>query len=338
MNDEKEVTIYDIARELKLSASTVSRALKGNPIINYKTRQKVAECSEKLGYRSNAFASNLRRKKTNTIGVIVPRLDSHFLSSCLAGMEEVASTNGYNLIITQSHESSKKEAENAVTMFNNRVDGLIVSLTAENNQPDYFRRFTEKHVPIVYFDRIPAKEDVTCVCANNFEAAYKATQHLIAKGCRRLLHITIPSASNVYADRCQGFEAAAKDAGCIASTLFLPALNMETGRDAANQIGKMSPRPEGIFVANDIAAAGCMLQLEELGIAVPNDILIIGFNNDPICMLVNPPLSSVSYCGRDAGMMAADRLFEMIDNYDFAFQKIIIDTSVIERESSLIKQ
>jgi LacI family transcriptional regulator len=337
MNDEKEVTIYDIARELKLSASTVSRALKGNPIINYKTRQKVAECSEKLGYRSNAFASNLRRKKTNTIGVIVPRLDSHFLSSCLAGMEEVASANGYNLIIAQSHESSKKEAENAVTMFNNRVDGLIVSLTAENNQPDYFRRFTEKHVPIVYFDRIPGKEDVTCVCANNFDAAYKATQHLIEKGCRRLLHITISSASNVYAHRCQGFEAAAKDAGCIASTLFMPALNMETGRDAADQIIKMSPRPEGIFVANDIAAAGCMIQLETHGIAVPDDMLIIGFNNDPICLLVNPPLSTVSYSGRDAGMMAADRLFKMLDNEDFISQKIIIETSVIERESSLIK-
>ncbi|HPB06487.1 MAG TPA: substrate-binding domain-containing protein [Prolixibacteraceae bacterium] len=112
---------------------------------------------------------------------------------------------------------------------------------------------------------------------------------------------------------------------------------METGRDAADQIIKMSPRPEGIFVANDIAAAGCMIQLETHGIAVPDDMLIIGFNNDPICLLVNPPLSTVSYSGRDAGMMAADRLFKMLDNEDFISQKIIIETSVIERESSLIK-
>jgi len=300
MSTEKEVTIYDIAKELEISASTVSRALKGNPVINKKTRERVMACSERLGYRSNAFASNLRRKRTYTIGVIIPRLDSNFMSSCLAGMEEVANEKGYNMIISQSHESSKKEAENAKTMFNNRVDGVIVSLTVEDSNLDYFKKFKEKKVPVVFFDRIPSNTNEVCVLIDNYTASYTATKHLTNQGCRKLVHVSIDSASNVYSDRKRGFEAAANEAGCTSNIIYLNGLNIETGKEVATQVSQMNPHPDGIFVSNDIAAAGCILELKSLGIKVPEDIAIVGFNNDPVCLLVSPKLSTISYPGREA--------------------------------------
>jgi len=248
MSFEKEVTIYDIARELNLSASTISRALKGNTVINKKTRDRVVACAESLGYRSNSFASNLRRKRTYTIGVIIPRLDSNFMSSCIAGMEEVASEKGYNLIISQSHESVKKEAENAKTMFNNRVDGVIVSLTIENSQLEYFNRFKDKKIPIVFFDRIPEQTNNCCVLIDNYKAAFQATNHLIEQGCKRLVHLTIDSLSNVYVDRKKGFEDAVKENKCFGEIIYLSSMSLESGHNVVDKLLEKKPVPVGFLL------------------------------------------------------------------------------------------
>jgi LacI family transcriptional regulator len=340
MSLEKEITIYDIARELDLSASTISRALKGNTVIKKVTRDRVIACSEKLGYRSNSFASNLRRKRTNTIGVIIPRLDSNFMSSCIAGMEEVATGKGYNMIISQSHESVKKESENAKTMFNNRVDGVIVSLTIEQSQLEYFNRFRDKNVPIVFFDRIPNNTSSDCVLIDNFKAAYQATKHLIDQGCKRLVHLTIQSLSNVYIDRKIGFENAVNDCGCSGEIIYLETLNLESGHDIVDKLLKINPLPDGIFVSNDMAAVGCMLELKSKGIRIPDDISIIGFNNDPISFIVSPQLTTVSYPGREAGILAATSLIDFLDGdrANSTPQRLLLETNLIVRESTNLKK
>jgi LacI family transcriptional regulator len=333
----KEATIYDIANELNLSASTVSRALKGNKHINIETRKRVERCAKKIHYRSNSFASNLRTQRTNTIGIIVPRLDSSFMSKCLAGMEEVASENGYNVIISQSHESSKKQERNANTMFNNRVDGLIVSLTIEKNNVACFSRFADKNVPVVYFDRIPDKSESTCFVIENSKVAYDATSHLIGQSCRNLLHVTLNSNANVYRERISGFEAAVEaNTGCAGRLLYVKSLTMEDGQGVADEIMKMEPLPDGVFVANDQAAVGCLLRLKERGIRVPGDIAIIGFNDDPISKIVSPKLTSVHYPGRETGIMAAKSLIENL-NGDESFnytEKVVLNAQLIIRESS----
>jgi len=334
MGGEKEITIYDIAKELAVSASTVSRALKGNPIINEKTRERIVACSEKMGYRSNSFASNLRRKRTYTIGVIIPRLDSNFMSSCLAGMEEVANEKGYNMIISQSHESVKKEAENAKTLFNSRVDGIIASLTAEDSDLNYFNKFREKKVPIVFFDRIPYETDDVCVLVDNFQASYNATNHLIEQGCRNLVHVTIDSNSNVYTDRKRGFNAATSQSGCTSKVIYANGLNIESGREAANLISQMTPHPDGVFLSNDIAAAGCLLELKTLGIKVPEEISIVGFNNDPVGIMVSPMLTTVSYPGKETGVIATESLISLLDEEIKPQKRIFLETNLIVRESS----
>ena len=147
---EKEVTIYDLARKLNISIATVSRALKDDPVVSKKTKKRIADLAVEMGYRSNHFARNLRNQRTNTIGVIVPRLNSYFMSTVIAGMESVANNEGYNLIISQSSESFEKEIASAKTMFNNRVDGLLVSLAYDTENINHFDFFFKRHIPLIF--------------------------------------------------------------------------------------------------------------------------------------------------------------------------------------------
>jgi LacI family transcriptional regulator len=147
MNTEKDITIYDLARELNLSSATISRALKNDPVVSKKTRKKITDLAEEMGYRSNHFARNLRNQTTQTIGVIVPRLNSYFMSTVIAGIENVVNNEGYNLIISQSSESVQKEKLGVATMFKNRVDGLLVSLAYDTDDVSHFEPFFKKIYP-----------------------------------------------------------------------------------------------------------------------------------------------------------------------------------------------
>ncbi len=204
MTPEKEITIYDLARKLNISIATVSRALKDDPVVSKKTKKKIAELAEEMGYRSNNFARNLRTRRTNTIGVIVPRLNSYFMSTVIAGMENIANSEGYNLIISQSSESAPKEMASAKTMFNNRVDGLLVSLAYDTDSISHFEVFLKKNIPLIFFDRVDDHNICTNVLINNRKAAYEATTHLIDQGRKRIVYITATPKRNVYVDRLTG--------------------------------------------------------------------------------------------------------------------------------------
>ncbi|RYZ60652.1 MAG: LacI family transcriptional regulator [Chitinophagaceae bacterium] len=310
MQKAKEVTIYDIASKLNLSPATVSRALQDHPAVNTQTRKKVLHMAEKIGYQTNLFARNLRNQKTNTLGVIVPRLNSHFMSSVIAGVEHVANKEGYTLIISQSSEVAEKEAANARTMFNNRVDGLLVSLTYDTTDLSHFERFSKKNIPIIFFDRVTEFGTATSVVIDNQKAAFDITRHLIAQGCRRIVHITAASVQNVYAHRLQGYKQALEGAGIPFREDYVLTgnLGLEDGRKAAEAILVMDPRPDGIFVANDNCAVGCMLTLKEAGVRIPEDMAVAGFNNDPVSQVIEPKLTTINYPGYEIGEAAARQL------------------------------
>lgn len=210
---KKEVTIYDIAAQLDISVATVSRALRNDPVVNDKTKKKVFELAEKFGYQTNHFARNLRNQQTHTIGVIIPRLNSYFMAAVIAGIEQVASKEGYNLIISQSSESAEREAVNARTMFNNRVDGLLVSLSYLTKNLEPFEKFAQKNIPLIFFDRTPETNAFTNIRINNFQAAYEGTKHLLQLGRKRIAHVTVSSTQNVYRERFQGYTAALTEFG-----------------------------------------------------------------------------------------------------------------------------
>ncbi|MEP7142329.1 MAG: LacI family DNA-binding transcriptional regulator [Ferruginibacter sp.] len=335
----KEITIYDLARELSLSPATVSRGLKDNPAINKNTRKKIVEMAETMGYRSNNFASNLRKKKTNTIGVIIPRLNSHFVSSVLAAMEKVSNDSGYNIIISQSMESVAKEKVNAKTMFDSRVDGLLVSLAYDTDNIDHFEKFTKRGIPVIFFDRVFQTNDNICIVIDNFKNGCDVTTHLLGQGCKRIMHITGNIKRNVYFDRLNGHKKALTDAGINfeAELLITGELNEVSGAEAAEKILAMKSLPDAIFFANDICAASCMRVLKQNGIRIPEDIAIAGFNNDPISRMVDPYITTVNYPAYQMGEIAATCLINHLNGGTniHITNKIILKSELLIRESSL---
>jgi LacI family transcriptional regulator len=335
----KEVTIYDLARKLNISIATVSRALKDDPVVSKKTRKKIFDLAEEMGYRYNHFARNLREQRTNTIGVIVPRLNSYFMSTVIAGIESVANSEGYNLIISQSNESAAKEIANAKTMFNNRVDGLLVSLAYDTKDIGHFDLFFKKEIPLIFFDRVVDHPNCTNVLIDNRKAAFEATSHLVQQGCRRIMHITAMPKRNVYIDRMAGYKQALAEYGLpfTEELLLINNLSQEAGGQAAEAIMQMKHKPDGVFVANDNCAVGCMLGLKQAGIRIPQDIAFTGFNNDPVSTVIEPNLTTINYPGYTMGEMAAGNLINHLNGVASitATNTILLRSELVIRASSL---
>ena len=342
MSDQKEVTIYDLARKLDLSIATISRALKDDPVVSKKTKKRIADLAQELGYRSNHFARNLRTSRTNTIGVIIPRINSYFMSAVIAGMESVANSEGYNLIISQSSESAQKEIASAKTMFNNRVDGLLVSLAYDTDDISHFEAFTKKNIPLIFFDRVEENNSFTNIQINNRKAAFEATDHLIKHGRSRIVYITATPKRNVYVDRLKGYKEALAAHGLAFKEAYvlISNLSQEAGAEAASLIRQMDPLPDAVFVANDNCAVGCMVALKKTGIRIPEDIAFAGFNNDPVCTVVEPNLTTINYPGYEMGQVAARNLINHLngDSSITSTNTIILRSDLVIRESSAGKK
>jgi len=336
---EKETTIYDIAEQLNISPATVSRALNDHPAINIDTKKIIISKAKEMGYRTNIFASNLRRKKTNTIGVIVPRLNSYFMSTVLAGMEKVANEASYNLIIAQSLESVKKEMANVKTMFNSRVDGLLVSLSYDTENLDHFEPLIKKGIPILFFDRVLTHKKCTSIVIDNLKAGYEATNHLIEQGCKRIMHITGNLQRNVYQDRLKGYRLALAEnniAYCE-ELVRITDFSYQSVSEMIQYLKMLNPIPDGIFITNDFYAAYCIVALKQAGFSVPEDIAVVGFNDDPIAMVVEPHLSTIRYHGQEMGEVAAKSLISHL-NEQLSIKDtnaIILHYELIVRKSSL---
>ena len=336
---EKEVTIYDIAKRLNYSPATVSRALNDHSAIKLGTKDIIVSTARQMGYRSNSFAANLRRQKTSTLGVIVPRLNSNFMSAVLAGMEKVANDASYNLIITQSLESVRKEVANAKTLFNGRVDGLLVSVAYDTDSVEHFEAFVRKGIPVLFFDRVIPHPQCASIVIDNANAGFEATTHLIQQGCRRIAHVTGDLRRNVYADRLAGYRRAmqANDLPIDDRLIIESDLSFESGDQIAQTILSLSDRPDGLFVANDSCAVGCMIALKQAGCSVPADIAVVGFNDDPVAQVVEPKLTTIHYAGEKMGEIAAQSLINHLNGLQdmHVTNQVILRSELVVRQSSL---
>lgn len=341
MKLKKDITIYDIAQKLDISSATVSRGLNDHPAVNKNTRRKIHEAAKSLGYRHNNFASSLRNQKTNTIGVIVHELNSNFITSVLAGIEKITAETGYDLIIAHSSESYKKEAANALNLFHKRVDGLIASLAFDTTGLEHYKQFEERGIPVVFFDRVEEDMECTKVIIDNYKSGYEATQHLIEQGCKRIVLVTANLKRNVYAQRHKGYSNALRDNNIDYNEdhVLIKDLSEQCGVEAALQILKMNPRPDGAFITNDFSAAVCIQTLKENGVRIPEDIAIVGFNNDAIGKIIDPQLTTIDYPGIDMGEIAARNLINHLKGISNIMQTntIIVRSNLIVRKSSLKK-
>ena len=207
------LTIKDIARNLGVSVSTVSRALKDHPDISLETKQLIKAYAEQVNYRPNVLALSLRKQKTNTIGLIIPAIVHHFFSSVISGIEDLAYKEGYNLIICQSNENQHREAINLQTLIDHRVDGILVSLSKTTQSFDHFREAIDSGIPIVFYDRVTDEIDSDKVIMDDFEGGRIATNHLINRGCRNIIHLAAPQHLLIGMNRRRGYCEALKKAG-----------------------------------------------------------------------------------------------------------------------------
>src|SRR6478752_56464 len=311
-----QVTIKDIARELGISPSTVSRALKDHPDISPATKKAVNELAEKLNYQTNIVALSLRQSKTNTLGVIIPELVHFFFSTVISGIEDVAYSAGYNVIITQSNESFAREAINIKALFNSRVDGMLISLSRETGTFDHLEGILAKGVPMVFFDRIYDNGNSSMVIVDDLSGAKDATRHLIEQGCKRIAHLEGPPNLAISKQRLEGYLEALKDNNIPVNKSIImecPLGTIEEGKKATEKLLAMSEPPDAIFATNDPAAMGAMQAIKEAGLKIPKDIAVVGFSNWFFSALLEPPLTSVDQPGFEMGQEAAKLLIRQIE-------------------------
>ena len=282
---------------------------------------------------------DLASRRTKTIGVIVPRLDSHFIMAALRGIQEVISEKGYEIIITHSQESREKEMANVRLLFERNVDGVLASLSAETKGTAHFTPFIDRGIPVVFFDSVKKAHSSGAVVIDNARCGYLATEHLFRQGCRRIAIITSDPKRDVNAQRYQGFRKALEkyDLPFLKELLITCDTGIEGGMNAAKQVLRMQPLPDGLFITDDLAAAVCMQALKDAGVRVPGEIAIVGLNNDPVGRLITPALTTIDYPGFEVGKTAASRLVDHLWGSVAAqgLTTAVVPPALIVRASSL---
>ncbi|WP_242093299.1 LacI family DNA-binding transcriptional regulator [Aestuariivivens sediminicola] len=337
--EHKKATIHDIAKALNIDSSTVSRALNNSPRVTQKTKDKILMKANELGYQRNHLASNLRKSKTFTIGVIVPRISRHFFSSAISGIEETAYNAGYNVIICQSLEDLEREKTIAETLLANRVDGVLISISMETNNYDHLEGLKQRNIPVVFFDRHCNITNNSNVIIDDFQAGFDATEHLISHGCRNIVHFAGTPNLEIYKNRFQGYKAALSrhDIKFRETFVLSSRLMHEDGIKNAKKVLALPNNIDGIFSANDVAAISAMQYLKAQGISIPEDIAIVGFSNETISSVIEPPLSTINQSGFEIGKTATNLLLSKIDRTSTrpVYETIILKANLIERKSSL---
>lgn len=333
-----QVTIIDIAKELNLSKSTVSRALTGHKSVKPDTRQAVLELAEKLDYQRNMLAISLITKKTNTIGIIVPEFHSSYFPKAIIGAQEVASKAGYSTVICQSDETYETEVANTRVMLANQVDGILVSITKETRNFDHLKIFQRKGIPIVFFNRVCDEMDVPKVIVDDYDGSFRAVSHLIERGRKRIAHLAGPSSLKISEKRLNGYKAALRKHNIPFDEELVISydLNIEKVKIYVNHLLNLESPPDAIFAVNDPTAIETIQVIKKRGLNVPDDIAIVGFSNDFVSGLIDPALTTVAQPVKEIGQAAAQLLIDQI-NRELADWKAIIKvlkTELIIRKSS----
>ncbi len=335
----KKTTIHDIAEKLNVTASTVSRALKNNPRISEATKKVVLEMADELNYQPNHIASALRSGKSHVIGIIVPRINRAFFSSVVRGVEEVANSLDYRVVVIQSYEDPEKEVAAVNALLNARVDGIIASLGKNTESFEHYENILKKDIPLVLFDRTTNKLNTSQVVIDDYLGAYKATVHLIEQGCRSIAHFTNYKRVNIYKERYRGYVEALKDHGIPFNEALICESNMqlEDGRICVDNLLQANISFDGIFSASDYSAIGAIQTLKESGLGVPSDVAVVGFSNDSFTSLTEPSMTSIDQFPIEMGEAAAQLFFDMLnaEKNTIITKKTVLQPELIIRNSSL---
>ena len=339
-----QVTIKDIARELGISPSTVSRALKDHPDISPETKRVVTELAEKLNYQPNSIALSLRHSKSNTIGVIIPQVVHWFFSTVISGIEDIAYGAGYSVIVSQSNESYEKEVTDTKSLFNNRVDGILISMSKETTDFAHFESLYSRGIPMVFFDRVCPQLNTSKVVVNDFNAAYNATKHLIEQGYKNIAHLAGGKNLAIGTDRLNGYKTALEENGIKFGERYVAHENLVDdelhAKALMHELFELPDPPDAVFANNDVSAIGAMMAAKERNLKIPEEFGIVGFSNWRFTELTEPALSTVDQRGFEIGQEAARLLIKEIEAPEDELVEPTtktIETKLIVRKSSVRK-
>lgn len=333
----KHITIKDIAKELQLSVSTISRALIDDKNIRRETKEKVLETARRMGYKRNPVATNLKYGHTNTVGVIVPEMVTPFAAKVIGGIQDVLYAHHIKVIIADSAESPAKERESIQMMEDFMVDGIIVSICSYKENQEAYRRLSDHGMPIVFYDRIPHGWDVPQVLVDDYMKSFFLVERLIRLGRKSIIHLAGPdSIYNAY-ERCRGYKEAMFKFGLDSNIRVITSAGMsfEDGARIANQLITEEEQPDAIFAFTDTLAIGAMNRLRELGKRIPEDIAIASFSGTELSTIVHPQLTTVEPKLHEMGCKAAELTLELIRNPDAPKRSIIMDAEIQMRESAM---
>jgi DNA-binding LacI/PurR family transcriptional regulator len=335
------VTIKDIAKALSLSTSTVSRALRDSYEISPETKQMVLDCAEKLNYQPNPIAKSLRDRRSGSVGVVVCEIANSFFSQVINGIESIAYDKGYNVIISQSHESYEREVINLKYLSSRSVDGLLISLSTETNDLSHLQYLHSKGLPMVFFDRVANSIPTHQVTVDNFKGAYEATEHLIKMGYTRIATLTNSAYLSITTERVAGYKAALesndlKVQDSYVKFCFYGGMIFSEIEVALDSLMMLKQRPDAIFATSDKLTTGCLKYFRKKGMKVPDDIALVGFSNSEIAEMLNPSLTVVRQPAMEMGKCAMELLLNLIESKRkiTQFDKKVLDPELFIRESS----
>lgn len=336
MKKEKDIThqiptIKDVALAAGVSLKTVSRVINESNDVSSETRQKVLEAIKKVGYRPNAIARSLRVKKTFSIGVIIADITNSFYSTLVRGIEDVALSRNYSILLANSDEMLKKEKMYIKVFVEKQVEGLIIVPSAGSQE---YLKTLLKHLPIVFVDRDANEIEASTVKVENKNGAYMLTRHLIQHGYSRIAFICHDVNLSTGKERFDGFEEALKESNIelVAGLIKIGNRTIDDAFEAVRDIINNNIRPQAIFTSNNIMAQGVMKALEYFSLEIPRDIALVSFDDFQLSEIFRPHLTVVSQPAYDIGRCAAELLFKQMEK-GIKPEKIILPVELVIRES-----
>lgn len=332
------MNIKFLAKELGLSIGTVSKALRNSHEISEATKQRVLAKAKEFNYQVNPFASSLRKQKSKTIAVVIPEVANNFFALAINGIEEVALEKGYHVLIYLTHEDVKKEVTISQLLQNGRVDGILISLSAQTKTKTHLAAIREKEIPLVFFDRVADEFDIPKIVTDDYEISIKATEHLIKNGCKEIAFLSISKNISIENGRRKGYEEALKRNNIpVKESLIINCEDEEVGREKMRELLLNQQKPDGLFASVEKLAVMAYEVCMENAISIPRDLKIIGFSNLYTAALLNPPLTTVTQPAFEIGKQAATVLFKMIEKkgHHFLQERTVVPSKLIIRGSSV---
>ena len=340
--NKKRTTIYDIAKKLNITASSVSRALNNSNYVNENTKQLILKTAAELNYKRNTLASNLRKGHSKTIGIVVPRINQNFFANVIAGIEEVTYEKDYNLIICQSNESHEKEIKCINTLINQQVDCIFISVAADGYDYQHLQNVIDHGIQLIQFDRVADELETLKVINDNETASLEAVTHLIEQGYKRIALLEGPQNMAIFEQRKTGYLKALKkyNLPVVDELIVENAWTKDLGAEATRKLLSLSQPPDAIFAStSDFSALGVLEVATAMGFNVPDQLGICGYANEAFTELTSPSITTVDQFSAYIGKTVANLYYQEKENKDTnILPKIIsIKPKLIVRSSTMKK-